>query len=314
MTAPLNAFGRTRRQVLLADLALLTVAMGWGFNFVVIKDAISRMGVLDYLLLRHIVATILLVALLPRSALRARGRDWLYGAVLGGVLFAAFAAQTIALQHTSPAHSGFITGLSVAMVPFLYWMIARRSPGWPQIGGALIATAGLGVLSLRGDWTMSWGDGITLLATVGFALQITATGFLAPRVKPATLAITQVAVATALLAVFTPFFEHVTLALSWRLWAAIFWTALMGTVYAFLVQFSAQRHTSSTHAAIILGLESVFAALFGIVFGMDHLSWRLLGGAVLILAGIVVVELWPGRGGAAAGRAAAPVAALPRAD
>jgi drug/metabolite transporter (DMT)-like permease len=306
---PLNAFGRTRRQVLVADLLLLTVAIGWGFNFVVIKDAVAKMPPLNYLMVRHVVAAILLMTIMPRSVTRARRADWLRGSLLGLFLFGAFVAQTIALRHTSPGHSGFITGLSVAMVPFLYWAFARRSPGWSQVLGALVATAGLGVLSLRGDFTMSWGDALTLAGTVGFACQITATGFFAPKMRPATLAVTQIIAAAVLFVVVTPFVEHVSFALSWQLWLAIVWTAAMGTVYAFLVQASAQRSTSSSHAAIILGLESLFAAIAGILFGMDTLTWRLAGGAVLILAGILVIELLPARG-----EHRAPVDALPRAD
>ena len=86
------------------------------------------------------------------------------------------------------------------------------------------------------------------------------TGFFAPKVPPATLAVTQMAVSTALCMVITPFFVHVTLDLPWQAWAAIVWTALSGTIYAFFIQSWAQRYTTSTHAAVLLCFESVFAA------------------------------------------------------
>jgi drug/metabolite transporter (DMT)-like permease len=96
--------------------------------------------------------------------------------------------------------------------------------------------------------------------------------------------------------VITPFVTHVTLALPWQAWAAIVWTALSGTIYAFFVQSWAQRRTTSTHAAVLLCFESVFGAVFGIIFGMDSITWRLVTGAALIFCGVLVIELLPTRG------------------
>lgn len=298
-----------KRRALLADAALLTVAVLWGLNFVVIKGAIADTGPMTYLLWRHVVAAILLAAVMPRSVRRITRRDWFSGAVLGFFLFVAFATQTIGLQWTTPGKSGFITSLYIVMVPFLYWLIARRSPGWPQIGGAVLATAGLGFLSFQGGPGMAAGDLLTLGSSVAFAAQIVATGFFAPRTTPAVLALTQIAAAAALFVVVTPFTEHVGWGFGWQGWAAIVWTALLGTVFGFLIQAWAQKATTSTRAGVILGLEGLFAAAFGLLFGMDVLNWRFVIGSVLILAGVIIIETLPGRGGAPN-----PADVLPRAD
>jgi drug/metabolite transporter (DMT)-like permease len=299
--AALPTYGR--RQILLADSSLFMVAVIWGFNFVVIKNAIATVDPMLYTLLRYLVAFILLAAIMPHSLAGASRTDWLYGSILGVFYLAALVVQTYALQWTTPGKSGFITGLSVAMVPFIFWIITRRSPGLPQIAGAIIATVGLGVLSLRGNFTLSLGDGLTLIGALCYAMHITATGFFAPNVRPATLAVTQIAVSLALCLMITPFVTHVTLDLPLKVWAAIAWTAFSGTVLAFLIQSWAQRRTSSTHAAVLLCLESVFSATFGVIFGMDSVTWRLLTGAGLIFSGILIIEALPAR--AAARRAGA---------
>lgn len=285
------------RQVALADFSLFMVAVVWGFNFVVIKDVIGRVDPMLYIMLRYVVGFVLLAVIMPRSIITASRRDWSYGAVLGVFYLSALVIQTYALQWTTPGKSGFITGLSVAMVPFLYWVIAKRSPGLFQIAGAVVATAGLGVLSLRGDFTISLADGLTLVGALCYALHITATGFFAPRVRPATLAVTQIAVSMALCLVFTPFAADITLDLPGRAWLAVGWTALSGTVLAFVIQSWAQRRTTSTHAAVLLCLESVFSAVFGVTFGMDTVTWRLLTGAGLIFSGILIIETLPARPG-----------------
>ncbi len=298
-----------KRRGLLADSALLSVAVIWGLNFVVIKDAIADTGPMTYLLWRHIAAAVMLAVVMPRTVRETTRRDWLYGAVLGLFLFIAFVTQTIGLQWTTPGKSGFITSLYIVMVPFLYWIVARRSPGWTQIGGAVLATVGLGLLSFRGGFGMSKGDLLTLIGALGFAAQIAATGFFAPKTKPAVLALTQIVAAAVLFIVITPFVEHITWDFGRQGWAAIMWTALSGTVFGFMVQAWAQKSTTSTRAAVILGLEGLFAAGFGLIFGMDVLNWRFAAGAALILAGVIVIETLPGRRDAPN-----PAAILPRAD
>jgi drug/metabolite transporter (DMT)-like permease len=102
------------------------------------------------------------------------------------------------------------------------------------------------------------------------------------------------AASTLALVVVTPFIVHITFDLPWEVWAAVVWTAVSGTIYAFFIQSWAQRYTTSTHAAILLGFESVFAAVAGIIAGMDSVTWRLLVGGSLMLTGVFIVELLPG--------------------
>ena len=305
MATPPGTLYASRRRALVADVLLFTVAIFWGSNFVFIKDAVERTsaiaggsivgGTMLYLLWRYVVATVIFAAARPKSWLTARRRDWGMGALLAFFYLSALIVQTIALQRTSPGVSGFITALSVAMVPFLYWAVARRSPGRWQIIGAVIATVGLAALSLQGDFSIRWGDALTLLGALLYALHIMTTGFFAPKVRPTTLALTQMAFSTLALAVVTPFVVHITLDLPWQVWAAILWTALSGTIYAFFIQSWAQRYTTSTHAAILLGFEAVFAALAGIIAGMDSVTWRLVVGGSLMLAGVLIVEVLPGK-------------------
>jgi len=288
-----SAGRRDRRSVLVADAALLSIAVVWGFNFVVIKDVIDRVDPMLYIMLRYLVAVALFSALVPRSLTRSRRPDWVMGTILGAFYLTALVIQTIGLQYTTPGKSGFITGLSVAMVPFLFWVVAGRSPGWTQITGAIVATVGLGVLSLRGDLTISWGDGLTLLGALFYGLHILTTGFFAPKVPPATLAVTQIAASAVIAVAITPFVTDVTFDLPWQVWVAVVWTAVSGTIYAFFLQSWAQRRTTSTHAAVLLCLESVSSAVFGIIFGMDTLTWRLVTGAGLIFSGILIIEALP---------------------
>jgi drug/metabolite transporter (DMT)-like permease len=306
MATPATMTHRSRRMALLADILLFTVAIVWGSSFVLLKlatetttDAVSPVtrdvvaGSLLFLLVRYLIAVTVFAAIRPRSWLKARRGDWAKGSLLGGFYLAALILQTIGLQQVSPGISGFITGMNIAMVPFLYWLFAKRSPGRFQILGAVIATVGLAALTLESDFTMSWGSLLTLLGALLYALHIMTTGFFAPKVEASTLAFTQIGFSALALAVVTPLVTTITLDLGWEFWAMTVWMALTGTIYAFFVKSWGQRYTTSTHAAILLGFESVFAVLAGIVAGMDAVTWRLLIGGSLMLAGVFIVELLP---------------------
>ena len=159
MPTPATLTHATRRKAVVADLLLFSVAIFWGSNFVFIKSVVERTtaiaggsivaGTMLYLLLRYVVATGIFAAAQPSSWLKASRRDWGMGSLLGAFYLTALVLQTIGLQRTSPGVSGFITGLSVAMVPFLYWAVAKRSPGRWQIVGAIVAFIGLGLLPAK---------------------------------------------------------------------------------------------------------------------------------------------------------------------
>lgn len=159
--------GLSRRKALLADAVLLSVAAFWGGNFTLIKMAAERTtaivggsviaGSILFLMLRYIIAAGALAALRPGSWLHASRRDWGMGGLLGVFYVIAISLQVIGVHGTSPGVSGFIVSLATALVPFLYWVVAGRSPGGWQIAGALVATVGLAMLSLRGGFRLGWG-------------------------------------------------------------------------------------------------------------------------------------------------------------
>ena len=289
---------KTPRKALVADLALFSVAIFWGFNFVVIKNVTERLthtvaaygqGVVAatmlYLFFRYVVATLIFSGIQPHALLRATRRQWGMGGLLGGFYLTALVVQTIGLQYTTPGKSGFITGLSVAMVPFLYWAVARRSPGWFQALGAIVATAGLGILSLRGNLTVSWGDALTLLGALLYALHIMTTGFFAPKVPPSTLAVTQMAV--------SPFCSSPSRRSSptslWRSAGRPGWRSSGRRCRARSMRSSSSPGLSATRPRrtppVLLCFESVFAAVSGVIFGMDTVTLRMISGASLIFTG-----------------------------
>ena len=282
---------RDRR--LAADVSLLAVAVVWGLSFVVMKDVLASMSPMLMLLVRQLVS-FAVVAPLPHGLRGTRHRDWVTGGALGLVLSLAWVAETVGLAHTTPGKAGFIICSSVAMVPFLAAAVTGRRPVGAQVAGALVATAGLAALSLRGNLTLSLGDGLCLLAAGLFACQLVGIGLVARHTPPLVLTVTQLAAAAAFFSFTTPLVDPLRLPHAWQPWAAVVLLGVLTVSGPFFIQAWAQRYVASSEAAVLLSFTGLFAAVFAVLLWGEPLTWHLLVGAAGITAGLLLLELLPG--------------------
>ena len=293
---------RGRRQ-LVADSALLFVTLIWGATFVMVKDAVSAFPVFSFLALRFTLAALALAPLALRQGQLAAGgptrktaplqsvrRASLPSALLGLALFAGYALQTAGLLLTTPAKAGFITGLSVAIVPVVAAFLLRQPPSRNAWIGVGLATGGLALLSLTADLTVQAGDLLVLGCALSFAAHILLLGHFAPRHNPILLTLGQV-VAVAFFSVIAALIFDDRVPLTGQVLFAAAFTGILATAVAFGIQTVAQRFTTSTHTALIFAAEPVFAGLFSFLLIGEMLGPRQLMGCGLILAGMVVAEM-----------------------
>ena len=134
---------------MLATLALLAMTACWGSTFFLIKDLLDRVPVLDFLAVRFAIATVGLFLLAPRALGRLSAASRRHAVVLGLLYGVAQILQTAGLAHTPASVSGFITGMYVVCTPLLAALILRTRITAMTWGAVLLATAGLGVLTLE---------------------------------------------------------------------------------------------------------------------------------------------------------------------
>jgi len=287
----LFASDNPKRRQLLADALLLLVTLIWGSTFVMVKSAVEAYPVFPFLALRFGLATLMLLAIgwkrLPSLGWRGMGT----GALIGLFLFAGYAFQTAGLRYTSASKAGFVTGLSVVLVPVLSTLLLRRRPGRATAIGVCLATIGLGLLTLSRNFDIALGDLLVLACAFSFALHIVSVSAFAPSVDPLALTIVQVATVT-LVSVAAGFFTDRPWpqpALS--TWFAAGFTGVLATAVAFTAQTAMQRFTTPTHTALIFAAEPVFAALFGVLLAGDMMMASGIAGGVLIVSGMVISEI-----------------------
>ena len=291
--------GHESRQIprLWANAALLGVALIWGSTFVLIKDIIAQVSPLLFLAARFAVGGLALGLII--TAMRRWGgfsmRELWWGSLIGVALWAGYALQTIGLQYTTASNAGFITGLYVVIVPVFGLVILKQQPDrWAWLGVAA-AVAGLAMLSLNFDEgvRINRGDPIVLACSAAFALHVVLVARVAPWCDILRVTMVQITMAGLLNAITAIIFERPVQSLSVEIWGGVIFLGLAATALAIVIQMSVQRFTTAVNTVLILSLEPVFAAIFGVWLQNDRLGPIALTGAVLILWGMLIAELGP---------------------
>ena len=275
-----------------ADLALLAVTVIWGSTFTIVKKSLAQASPILFIALRFWLATAVTIAFIP-GALRGMSRKTLrHGLILAIVLLAGFIFQTLGLRNTPPSRSAFITSLSVIFVPILGYSLYGRKPKINTLAGIILASVGLGLLTLRAtELKFRQGDVLTLICAVVFALHILLLSRYLSQSDYRQLVILQFGGSAVLCTLLMPMLEIPFLV--WDFTFALFLviTGVLATALCFYVQNRAQQYTSANRAALIFGLEPFFAVLFAyLLLGQALTAREWLGGA-LVMAGIFIAEL-----------------------
>lgn len=284
-----------------ANISLLFVAFVWGSTFVIVQNAISIIEPLTFNALRFSLAAIILgvpFVLLRRKQLKdINYKMILSGIVIGVWLFLGYAFQTIGLLHTTTSKAGFITGLSVVMVPLLSFVFLKQKPGKFAIIGVSIATIGLYLLTMTDTAPINIGDGLVFLCAISFAFHIIITGKYSNKFPTLLLTVIQITTVAVLSFISAIIFEDWMLVLKHHIIFDInvvfglIITSFFATALAFFAQTNFQKFTTPTRVALIFSTEPVFAAATAYIWNNEHLSNSAFLGCVLIFLGMIFAEL-----------------------
>lgn len=288
--------------MIFADSILTLVTFIWGITFVMVQNAVNYLPPLAFNTIRFFMASLFLLGFiffLQPTLIRKINKNILRdGSMVGIWLFAGYGFQTAGLQFTTTAKSGFITGLSVVCVPLFAYLILKQKPNPNALLGTLSAALGLYFLTGSNVLTFNFGDFLTLLCAISFALHITYTGRFAPRYPALLLAWVQITMVALFSLLSTLLIEKSSLQLIKPilenrdvLWALGI-TSLLATALAFLAQTICQKFTKTTHVALIFTMEPVFAGLTAYFYAHEPFTFYSLIGSLLIFFSMVFAE-WP---------------------
>lgn len=269
---------------------LLLGTFFWGLTFVFIKEAVAEMDPFCFIAWRFALAVLALGLLFPRRVRAIRGRAVAVGCALGFVLAGSYITQTIGISQTLASKAGFITGLSVVLVPLLLPVLRRVRPGGRNLAAAALATAGLGLLTLSGPLALNPGDVWVLLCAVLFAVYIILVGKYSGSFDAVALTVVQLATVGVLAAAGASLTGGWSIPAGSAAWRAVLFCSLFATAFMYVVQNHYQRYVSEVKTAIIFSFEPLFAALAAFIYLHEPLSVNLVTGGALILAGMLLAD------------------------
>ena len=280
---------RHQLQLKLAPWALLTVSAAWGLSFVVMKDAIQRQSVNNFLFTRFTLAVIVMILIRPQT-IKLFNKDLLQRGGLAGIFLGlGYIAQTLGLERTGAAITGFITGLYVVLTPLIASFVLKEKITKFTWFCIAVATFGLGLLSIRG-FSVGIGEMFVLASAVLFAAHIIALSKWSSGRDVYAMTVIQLTIC-AILAGLASAVEGYSLPPDRGVWSVVIFTAVFATAVAFIVQTWSQAHMSATKVAVILTMEVVFAALFAILLGGERLTLQTAIGGILVVVAMYLIVL-----------------------
>jgi drug/metabolite transporter (DMT)-like permease len=291
----------------IADIILLFVAFIWGATFVLVENAIAYLPPFLFNSIRFFLAALALFIILfffYRRLLLAI--DWKLigaGVILGIWLFSGYLFQTVGLLYTTSSKAGFITGLSVVLVPLFAYFLLKQSVTRNALFGSILALFGLYLLTFGDISGMNIGDLLVLFCAISFALQIVLTGKYAPHYPTLVLAFIQISTVAVLSSIgalvkgeWMILVQRPAVLLEPVIIFAMLVCAILATAFAYMAQTELQKFTTPTRVALIFATEPVFAALTDIWWNGRWLSLAGGLGCLLILGGMILSELkWRGK-------------------
>lgn len=271
---------------------LLAITLIWGATFPIVQLALEDSSPFAFVAVRFSLAALLFAALFHKRLRRASRDQLVKGAILGVLLWAGFAFQTMGLARTTAARSGFITGLLVPLTPVFAWLIFRERIHLRLWIAVLLAFAGLAIMSQPEAGGLNSGDVLTLCCAIVFALQVACVGRWSNQQNDIELTGIQLG-ATAVIALISVAFEpgaHYDLN-STRLISITLFNAVFATALAIWAQLRYQPRMSPAAAAVIYACEPLFAGIAAWAFLQHVPSIATLYGAAFILAGMILSSL-----------------------
>lgn len=273
----------------MAPWALLTVSMAWGLAFVVMKDAIERQSVNNFLFTRFLLAIVVMVLIRP-GVIKLFTKDLVLRGLAGGVFLGfGYIFQTLGLARSGAAITGFVTGLYIVLTPLFASIILRQRVSKFTWTCVAIATIGLGLLSIHG-FTIGLGELLTFISAIFYALHIIALSKWSSGRDAYAMTVIQLSMC-ALLSGLASIPSGYSPPPDYGVWAVVIFTAVFATAIAFIVQTWSQAHMSATKVAVILTMEVVFAAIFAIIFGGESLTLQSSIGGVMVVTAMYLIVM-----------------------
>ena len=254
------------------------------------KSVLSSIPTFYILAIRFCGAALILLPAGVRKLKSLNKTYFLGGSLMGVALLLGYVFQTFGLQFTTPGKNAFLTSVYCVIVPFLYWGLVKRKPDKYNAAAAAICIVGVGFISLDSNLGIGFGDLLTIICGIFFAVHIVVTSHVVESHDPVLLAMLQFASAGIAALACALIFEHAPVGMQAADIISLIYLTFIATTGCLLMQVFGQKYTPPSQAAVIMTLESVFGAIASVVIYREVLTVQLVTGFALTFIAVVISE------------------------
>ncbi len=276
-----------KKKTRISIVAMLFASMIWGLSFVVVKDTLDYITPIWQLAIRLSIASIpaLIIAIIQ---LKKWNKKILEKAiVLGIIFFLALFVQNLGMNLIAASKSAFLTESYVAFVPIIEMLILRRKVKSKRLIAAIVCMSGVALLTLENGFVLEAGDILVLLCGVAYAIHLLYIDY-SEDMNPVLMHIGQVLVATVLSLIAAILLEPIPETIEMRCTIGLLYCGIFELFIGFFLQLIGQRNIGSSLAGILLSMESIFAAVFALIFLHENMNASMIGGSILIVGAALI--------------------------
>lgn len=275
-----------------AEILLVIVTIIWGGTFAVIKTGLDSASPLMLLGVRFGAAFLLFTLFYFKKFTFSGKRTIINGLILGFFMFVGYAAQTVGLAYTTASRAGFITFTFALFVPFLQIYYIKKKPSTGNLIGLAVVFIGLWIISKPTGGPINKGDLIMFVAAIAYAFYIIFMDMINRVESPELMTSIQFFITALLSFIAAPFLEEPHIELTRSFIFSILYLVVLGSVFCLYIMNLFQKDTTPMRAVLIYSLEPVFGLVLAIILLGEQFSGKEIGGALLILGGVLLSELW----------------------
>lgn len=280
-----------RKIRIIAGLGLMTTALIWGSTFPAGKYALQFMSPFYLMGFRFMLAFIIALILFRKKMFSTPLKGMTGGLIAGLAQFGGYILQIYGLQFTTAGKQSFLAAAYVIMVPFLTWLVFKKSPSVKAYVGTAICLWGISLITLTDNLTIGLGDSLTLLSSGLYGVHIVVTGYYADKQDAGVFTTVQFGVGGVLALLMGLAFSPLPVIEFNGGLLAIVYLAVFGSFVAYYLQTVCQKYVKPSVTSIILSMEAVFGSLLAVVLLGEPFTAKMMLGAAAIMAAIWISEL-----------------------
>lgn len=243
------------------DLVLFLPPFLWGWTFVIVKNGVSNYDPYSFVFIRFFFSFIFMIPLIYFLKIKITRELFYKGFILGIFLFFAYFFQTIGLKYTTPSKSAFITAISIIITPFINFFISKIKIKIQTFIAIFISLIGLFFLFGVKLENANFGDLLTFICAIFWALHISFIGHFSLNHDATTSLFIQV------WSVFL--FSSISMLISKKSFLPVPTNSILGaltvaifaTIIPFYIQIKYQNRKNTIKTAFIFSTEPIFANL-----------------------------------------------------